>query len=130
MFAAIMALALAIDALIGWPEALYRRIGHPVTWIGALIDRLEARWNNGTSGHRRVWGAACMGLVVCAAALSALGVQIFLPEGVLGIVIGAILAWPWLAARSLHDHVARVAQPLDAGDLPGARAAVAMIVGR
>lgn len=125
-----MALALMIDAVIGWPDWLFRRIGHPVTWIGALIDRLETRWNHGAPGHRRAWGAACMGVVVGAAALPALLVQILLPEGLVGIVIGAILAWPWLAARSLFDHVAKVEQPLDAGDLPGARAAVAMIVGR
>ena len=39
--------ALAVDALIGWPEALFRRIGHPVTWLGRLIaalDRRRTRW--------------------------------------------------------------------------------------
>ena len=125
-----MALALVIEAVIGWPEALFRRIGHPVTWIGRLIDRFEAHWNHGAPRDRRLWGAACTGLVVCAATLPAVVAQVALPDSVLGIVIGAILAWPWLAARSLYDHVARVAQPLDAGDLPGGRAAVAMIVGR
>ncbi len=35
-----------------------------------------------------------------------------------------------LAARSLFDHVRAVARPLKAGDLPAARLAVGMIVGR
>src|SRR3546814_17597151 len=42
----------------------------------------------------------------------------------------AILAWPALAQRSLFDHVRAVGERIDAGDLGGARAAVAMIVGR
>ncbi len=37
--------ALAIEAAFGYPPALYRRIGHPVTWIGALIAASEARIN-------------------------------------------------------------------------------------
>jgi len=41
-----------------------------------------------------------------------------------------VLAWPLVAARSLYDHVARVARPLARGDLQGGRDAVAMIVGR
>ncbi|MDE1895718.1 MAG: cobalamin biosynthesis protein CobD, partial [Rhodospirillales bacterium] len=42
----------------------------------------------------------------------------------------AILAWPLIAARSLHQHVAAVAKPLTQGNIPEARRAVSMIVGR
>jgi adenosylcobinamide-phosphate synthase len=129
-FAAVMALALAIDAALGWPARLYARIGHPVTWIGALIAALEGRWNAGGRWRRRGLGGLLVVVVVAAAALPALALQLALPGGALGLVLGAALAWPLVAARSLHDHVAAVARPLAAGDLPGARAAVAMIVGR
>ena len=129
-FAAMMALALALDAAIGWPDRLYRGIGHPVTWIGALIAGLEARWNRGASARRRAMGLACVAAVLAAAVLPALALQMALPGGLTGVLIGAILAWPWVAGRSLHDHVAAVATPLAAGDLPAARAAVALIVGR
>ncbi len=125
-----MALALALDAVLGWPGRLFARIGHPVTWIGALIAALEARWNRGDPARRRRMGLACLLLVVAAAALPAWALQALLPPGAAGMLIGAVLAWPLIAARSLHDHVAAVARPLAAGDLPGARAAVAMIVGR
>lgn len=125
-----MTLALAFDAAIGWPAKLYARIGHPVTWLGALIAALEARLNRGGSLRRRGTGALTVLLVTAAAALPALALQMALPDGGWGLVLGAILAWPLIAARSLHDHVAAVARPLSAGDLGGARAAVAMIVGR
>lgn len=42
----------------------------------------------------------------------------------------ALLAAPGLAQRSLYDHVVPVAAALEAQDLPAARRAVSMIVGR
>ena len=127
-FAAAMLLAMAIDALVGWPDALYRRIGHPVTWLGALIGGLERALNRGPG--RRLRGVAVALLVIgVAGGLAALLARV-LPGGWPGVVLTGVLAWPLVAIRSMHDHVAAVARPLAAGDLPGARAAVAMIVGR
>ncbi len=128
--AALMALALAIDAALGWPAWIYARIGHPVTWLGRLITALEQRWNHGPARHRRAKGALVVVLVALAAGLPAAGAQWLLPDGAWGVILGAVLAWPLIAARALHDHVMAVARPLATGDLTAARAAVAMIVGR
>ncbi|MGY6548231.1 MAG: adenosylcobinamide-phosphate synthase CbiB [Roseinatronobacter sp.] len=128
--ALMMFVALAIDAGLGWPARIYARIGHPVTWLGALIALCARRLNHGPNRRRLVLGALSAVLVIAAAAVPALLVQRALPDGLAGVLIGGALAWPWLASRSLHDHVAAVARPLSAGDLDGARAAVAMIVGR
>ena len=129
-FAAVMILALVIDAAVGWPERLHARIRHPVTWIGALIGTLEMRLNHGGVLKRRVMGATCVAIVLTAAVLLASVVQFASPPGIAGLALAAILAWPWIAARSLYTHVTAVLRPLAAGDLQGARAAVAMIVGR
>ena len=129
MFAAAMLIALILDAAIGWPDALYRRIGHPVTWIGALIARLEARLNR-EGGPRKRNGVIACALVVTAASLPALVVTLALPEGWLGALITGILAWPLVAARSMYTHVAAVARPLAQGDLAASRHQVSMIVGR
>ena len=40
-------LALLIERLVGYPPALFSRIGHPVTWMGALITWLERELNKG-----------------------------------------------------------------------------------
>lgn len=127
-FAAMMLVAMGLDLLLGWPAALYARIGHPVTWIGALIAALDRRWN--VAGRRRGRGVAAAGVVIGLAALVGLVAQAALPAGWPGIVIGGVLAWPLVALRSMHDHVAAVARPLGLGDLDAARGAVAMIVGR
>ncbi|QJD18478.1 adenosylcobinamide-phosphate synthase CbiB [Paracoccus sanguinis] len=128
--AAAMALALALDAVMGWPDRLYARIGHPVTWIGRLISALEARLNRGGMWRRRVAGAACVAVVLAVAVAPAVLAQRLLPQGLAGVVVAAILAWPLVAVRSLYDHVGAVARPLAARDLEAARRAVALIVGR
>ena len=130
MMAAAMLLALGIEAAIGWPDALYRRVGHPVGWIGALIAWGEVRWNRSDAKARRFNGTvfACTGIVLTVVLASF--VTVLLPDGWLGAVITGVLAWPFVAARSLHEHVEDVAQPLVAEDLDRARQAVSKIVGR
>lgn len=127
-----MALAMAIDGVLGWPGRLYARIGHPVTWLGRAIALLDRRLNRESHGAalRRLAGCGTLLAIVALAALPAWAVSRALPGGALGLLMTAVLAWPFLAVRSMHDHVLAVATPLSQGDLPGARRAVSMIVGR
>jgi adenosylcobinamide-phosphate synthase len=124
-----MFIALLIDAIFGWPDAVYRRIGHPVTWLGALINALD-RGLNTEGTNRRLRGVMAFGVTVGAAALPALAITFLLPSGWVGTLITGILAWPLVAARSMYTHVRAVEIPLTADDLPAARHAVSMIVGR
>ena len=131
-FAGAMVVAMAVDALLGWPSWLFARIGHPVTWLGRLIGAIDAAWNRESDkpAFRRAAGTA--GALVVIAISVALGwvLQSMLPWGWIQIVLVGILAWPLVALRSLHDHVAAVANPLQAGDIAGARDAVSRIGGR
>ncbi|MCW1427481.1 adenosylcobinamide-phosphate synthase CbiB [Novosphingobium sp. JCM 18896] len=126
--------ALALDAAIGWPTGLYRRIGHPVGLFARIIDHCEARWNRPESPERRrlLTGIATVLVLLLVAGLGGWLVQSLLlallgPFGWIGL---ALAAFPALAQRSLFDHVRPVARALEAGDLPAARQAVGMIVGR
>lgn len=119
--------AAALEAVVGYPPALHRRVPHPIAWIGTLISMLETVLN------RPVWGELARRLLGVAALLIIIGVS-----GLVGWLV-ARLGGPWavvivgtlgLAQRSLFDHVQAVARPLNAGDLEGARTAVGMIVGR
>ena len=124
-----MLIALLMDAAIGWPDAIYRRIGHPVTWIGALITRLDQRLNiKGT--NRRMRGVWTFGITVFAAVLGPVILWLVLPQGWVGTIITGVLAWPLVAARSMYSHVRAVDLPLMGGDLDQARFAVSMIMGR
>lgn len=127
-----MLLALVIDAGLGWPSAIHARIGHPVTWIGALIAALDKNFNRegDAEATRRGAGIVVAVSVIMLAASVGWVCARMLPGGWPGLILAAILAWPLVAARSMHDHVDAVARPLIAGDPPAARQAVAMIVGR
>jgi adenosylcobinamide-phosphate synthase len=127
-----MAVAMMVDAALGWPEGLFVRIGHPVTWLGKLIDVLDKHWNRSSarSAFRRAAGAAVALFVIALPVAVACAVQALLVPTWSRIVLVGILAWPLVALRSLHDHVAAVSHPLRSGDLALARMAVAQIVGR
>ena len=125
--------ALALDAALGWPEALYRRIGHPVGAFARLISACERGWNGASAPSRkRMRGVATVILLVLAS-----GGAAWIVEAGLRAVAGswawpliALCAWPALAQRSLLDHYHPIVAALARGDLPAARRAVGMIVGR
>jgi adenosylcobinamide-phosphate synthase len=126
------AAALAVEACIGYPQALYVRISHPVVWIGRLIEALELRWNDpGRSDlMRRMLGIVATIFVAGSAGAVGYAVQAGARELRFGAVVIVLVATAGLAQRSLYVHVRDVLRPLLGDDLPAARAAVANIVGR
>jgi adenosylcobinamide-phosphate synthase len=126
--------AILIEWLFGYPDALFRRIGHPVTWIGALIARLDRTMNRESQGPamRRLAGVCAMALVATAAAATALAIErlafAILP-GWAALPLCAVLASTLFAQKSLIDHVDRVRVALGQS-LKAGREAVSHIVGR
>lgn len=130
--AAIMLCALALDAFVGWPPSLYDKIGHPVSWLGALIARFDKTLNRPEwhSATRKVMGII---LVLFAAGGSFyLGafLQDFFSGSAFGFVLSVLIVWPLIAVNSMYTHVEDVAVPLSENYLGEARAAVSLIVGR
>jgi adenosylcobinamide-phosphate synthase len=126
--------ALALDAAIGWPDALYRRVGHPVGGFARLIDFCETNWNRPTWSDvaRRTSGVVTVMLLTVCVGGPAWIVQHVLVTSLApwGWIAVAVLSWPALAQRSLFDHLRPVATALEAGDLAEARRSVGRIVGR
>lgn len=124
--------ALALDALFGDPDRIWRRWPHPVAWLGGLIawgDRIlnRERWS---AEGRRTAGAVLVALLVACAWLAGWFLEAALRAIPFGEIPLALAASVLLAGRSLYDHVRRVEDAFAAGGLPAARRAVAMIVGR
>lgn len=135
MFAPLAFIALLIEATVGYPQWLFRAIGHPVTWIGALLAWCERRWNRTglTFAQRRAHGVAAL-IVAALAALVASGALCYVLASFLSALVGtllcAVLASTLLAQRSLGEHVRAVADALEREGLDAARDAVSLIVGR
>jgi adenosylcobinamide-phosphate synthase len=130
----IAAAALGIEALLGWPMWLHARTGHPVGAFAAVIQASARRLNQpGRSDRaRRLAGLAAMILLLALVLATSIAITLAVRAlaGGWAWVLLALLAWPAIAARSLDDHVRPILAALEADDLPAARRAVGMIVGR
>ncbi|MFC5386434.1 adenosylcobinamide-phosphate synthase CbiB [Aquamicrobium segne] len=124
--------SLLVERIFGYPDWLFRILGHPVTWIGRLISLLDRHLNRPSfsAAARRANGVLALILIVLVPAGIALGVQTLLGADVPGFILTALLASFLLAQRSLHQHVEAVATALESGGLQAGRKAVSMIVGR
>jgi adenosylcobinamide-phosphate synthase len=135
MFAELALAALAIEAAFGFPDILYRRIGHPVGWIGALIARCDRVWNRRAFSfeRRRMLGLATLLLLLAVSGFSATVISLLAQHFFAGfattLVCGAV-ASTLLAQRSLDVHVRAVADALEQNGIEAGRRAVSMIVGR
>jgi adenosylcobinamide-phosphate synthase len=131
MSAALALLAMLIELCIGYPERLTRAIGHPVIWIGGLIERCDRLLNREIApALRRLMGLSAVVVllgVVGGAAFVLQSQLLLLPYGLIAV---AVLASTMIAQRSLHRYVANVASALDKNGLAAGREAVSHIVGR
>ncbi len=131
MSAALALFAMLIELCIGYPERLVRVIGHPVTWIGALIGGLDRLFSRDmTPALRRLAGILAVAIALSVVAAITFVVQWQLLRLPFGIVPVAVLASALIAQRSLHRYVANVASALERQDLDAGRKAVSHIVGR
>ncbi len=128
----IAAAALLFEALFGYPQALYRAIGHPVTWIGALITLLDKTLNRPQWSFvmRRASGVLALLLLLGLTGGLTLFAEHYLIQTQEGVVLAILLAATLPAQRSLNDHVLAVANALDNGGIAAGRTSVGMIVGR
>lgn len=122
-----------LDFIFGDPEWLY----HPVRLIGKGISFGERQLRKLCSSNKRGRGLVATGAVlwVCIAGISfllSLGLLILAQKihPVLRFVLETFWCYQIIAARCLCKESVKVYDRLKADDLPGARRAVSMIVGR
>ena len=128
-------LACAIEAAFGYPNWLFRRIGHPVMWIGALIARLDRSLNRpqDSAFRQRLCGIISLAILIGLPTLI-----IYTAIQALDLLFPPLVAWgiegamgsTLIAQRSLWEHVRAVHTGLQESGVAAARKAVSMIVGR
>ncbi len=132
MYLLLTFLALLIERLVGYPDWIYRLIGHPVTWIGRLISTFDTRWNQegDDTHHRRRRGVAALVLILLLVIATGLAIQGFLLALPFGFILLVLVCTSLPAQKSLETHVEAVAAALETDGLNAGRKAVSMIVGR
>src|ERR1700729_3464917 len=129
----ILIAACGIEAVLAYPAIVFGAIGHPVSWIGALISGLESRLNrlDHSAAMRRAAGVITVLLLIAVS----LGIGLALEMAVhavplLGFVLAVVVVAALIAAGSLDQHVRAVAAALHNDGLAGGRQRIAKIVGR
>lgn len=120
-----------LDLAIGDPVWMY----HPVRLIGALITKTELLLRKRCKGDARSLLLAGGLLWVTVAAISTAVPWVLLYGAgrispLLRYAVESVMCYQLLATKSLKTESMKVYDRLRAGDLPGARTAVSMIVGR
>ncbi|MBV8522948.1 MAG: cobalamin biosynthesis protein CobD [Acetobacteraceae bacterium] len=130
----VLAGALLVEALVGYPKGLFRGIGHPVTWMGSLLEWLDARLNQDGASQpaRYAAGVLALTVVLALAVLPTTALQIVAMSAPrpIGWLVITLLVSTLLAQRSLATHVQAVADTLERNGLEAGRQAVSHIVGR
>ncbi len=123
-------LGFLLDVILGDP----RGIPHVVVGMGRLIAALEkplrSAFPKTPAGERAAGRVLVAVLCLSACAATAVLLLIYRLHPLAGIVVEALLVWQLLCMRDLQKESTLVQTKLEAGDLPGARQAVSMIVGR
>ncbi|PZA11306.1 cobalamin biosynthesis protein [Rhodopseudomonas palustris] len=128
----IVVVALVLDALIGDPDWLWKRLAHPVVLIGTMIGWLDRTLNRDDWSERtkKIAGIIAVLFLIAVAGLVGLLLEAPLRQFPGGWIVAAVLAATLIAQRSLYDHVARVRDAFATGGLTEAREKVSLIVGR
>ncbi|VAV92011.1 Adenosylcobinamide-phosphate synthase [hydrothermal vent metagenome] len=124
-------LALAIERVIGYPQWLHKRFGHPVEWYGSLLSRFDQRLNtpDQSPGWNRLKGVFTMLALIALVLLISVPFAGILQSLEYSALFEALFAVPLLAQKELKRFVRRVADALDSSTLE-ARQALSHIVGR
>jgi adenosylcobinamide-phosphate synthase len=109
--------ALLVEATIGYPAFVYRAIGHPVTWMGALLAYLESSLNRSTApdGQRRLLRVLVLAVLLATTGDVAFALDRVFSLGPFGAGLLLLAAASFAAQRSLHDHVRAVVKALERG---------------
>jgi adenosylcobinamide-phosphate synthase len=125
------ALAALIERFIGYPTSLQTTIRHPVQWIGDVISLADTKLNTDPENAlpSKLKGAASVVAITALFAIPAWIIQSIANHLPFPILWQALIATPFIAQKSMREHVQAVDRGLSTS-LADGRKAVSMIVGR
>ena len=127
-----LTLALVLDGLAGDPNWLWRRVPHPVVWIGNLINVLDKVLNKErfSTTRRKIGGIVTVFILLGLSVAAGKAVHVIAGQIPYGGILIALIAAILIAQKSLYQHVHAVRVSLQDKGLDAGRKSVALIVGR
>lgn len=123
--------ALLLDAILGDPDWIWRRLPHPVVWIGKFISLLDKLLNLKRNTPINLLLGFMVTLVLITLGIAGgIGLRWISEQSLSSAAAVILFAAILLAQKSLYSHVKQVADALKDSDINVARRSVSMIVGR
>lgn len=124
--------AMLIDIALGWPNVLFKLVGHPVTWLSKIINLLDVNLNNPSYSDNAKRLNGCIALLICIVLISIIfmTIQKILANVPFGIFITMILTWPLIAINSMHKHIKDILEDFKKNKIQLIRKSVSKVVGR
>lgn len=124
--------AILIDIVFGWPNTIFKLIGHPVTWMGNLINLLDRIFNQKlfSNNFKKLGGLITLLICILTVITCIILLEEFFNYTSFGLMLSMIVAWPFLAINSMHQHIRKILFDLKDNNLNLARKSVSKIVGR
>jgi len=121
-----------LEICLGWPNILLKNIGHPVIWIGSLINLFDIKLNKKayTYQTRKIFGFVTLIFTTLATVFFFKIIANILQNLFFVEFIYIILIWSLMCSRSLYNHIIQIANDLEKNDVIKAKKSLSKVVGR
>lgn len=128
----ILLLGMFLEISFDWPKFIYKKIKHPIVWIGNLINFLDKTLNKAIYSNHLKKILGLFTLIICLSINLLIFYMIYflIKDYVFLEIFYVIIVWTMICSRSLYSHTKRIEIDIKKNDLKRARKSLSSIVGR
>ena len=130
--ALIIFFSVCIDIFFGWPKVVINSIGHPIIWVGKLINFFDLLLNKDSFKpfFRYFFGILTLLITTTFCIFLAVSIVKYTDQYRYDFVFLIILIWPFIAINSMYSHIKDIIDDLEKGHIKAARFSTSKIVSR
>ena len=130
--ALIIFFSVCIDIFFGWPKVLINSIGHPIIWVGKLINFLDLLLNKDSfnPSFRYFFGILTLLTTTILCVFLAISIVNYTNHYKYNFLFLIVLIWPFIAINSMYSHIKDIIDDLERGNIKAARFSTSKIVSR
>ena len=130
--ALIIFFSVCIDIFFGWPKVLINSIGHPIIWVGKLINFFDLLLNKDSFKpfFRYFFGILTLLTTTILCVFLAISIVNYTNHYKYNFLFLIVLIWPFIAINSMYSHIKYIIDDLEKGNIKAARFSTSKIVSR
>jgi len=130
--ALIIFFSVCIDIFFGWPKVLINSIGHPIIWVGKLINFFDLLLNKDSFKPflRYFFGVLTLLTTTILCIFLAISIVKYTNHYKYNFLFLIVLIWPFIAINSMYSHIKDIIYDLEKGNIKAARFSTSKIVSR